>query len=177
MQNLSKILIISFLILGCTPNSKKDEARKIYYFDLKSYFQNLTDSLNKKQQTILKTVSKNGVKEQKKIKVTDWKNEFALFVDADINKSAWKDSYTKDSTANKIVYKAKDEDLKTRSISIILDGGEIKQIVVKTKVDNLLYHGEETLTYHDEVFYQIKKHQKVILLGLNDYLIEGKFKN
>jgi hypothetical protein len=121
-------------------------------------------------------VAKNGVKEERNIKVTDWKNEFDLFIDADINKSAWRDSYTKDSTANKIVYRAKDEDLKTRSISIILDNAKLKQIVIKTKVDNLLYHSEETLTYREGLSYQIKKHQKVILLGLNDYLIEGKFK-
>ncbi|OAQ42183.1 hypothetical protein A5893_03440 [Pedobacter psychrophilus] len=176
MQNLSKIIIISFLILGCTPGSKKDEARKIYYFDLKSYFQNLTDSLNDKQQIIQKTVSKNGVKEEKNIRITDWKNEFALFIDADINKSAWKDSYTKDSTTSKIAYRAKYEDLKTRSIHIILNNGKPKEIIIKTRVDNLLYHSEETLIYRNEILYQIKKHQKVILLGLNDYLIEGKFK-
>ena len=175
MQNLSKILLISFLILGCTSSSKKDEVRKIYYFDLKSYFQNLADSLNRNQKTIHKIVAKNGVKEEKNIQVTDWKNEFALFIDADINKSAWQDSYTKDSTANNIIYKAKDEDLKTRSISIYLTKGKPKQIIIKTKVDNLLYHSEENLTYNDGLSYQIKKHQKVILLGLNDYLIEGKF--
>ncbi len=176
MQNFSKILLIFFLILGCTPSRKKDEAREIYYFDLKSYFQNLTEVLNKKHLTIQKTVSKNGVKEEKKVVITDWKNEFALFIDADINKSAWKDSYTKDSTTKIIVYKAKNEDLKTRSISITLDNGKPIKIVVKTKVDNLLYQGDETLTYQEGILYQIEKHQKVILLGLNSYLIEGKFR-
>jgi hypothetical protein len=176
MRDLSKILLISFLLLGCTPSTKKDEVRTIYYFDLKSYFQNLADSLNKTNQFIEKTVAKNEVKEEKNIKITDWKNEFALFIDADINKSAWKDSYTKDSTASSINYTAKNEDLKTRSISIFMDNGKPKQIVIKTRVDNLLYHGEETLIYNDGAFYEIKKHQKVILLGLNDYRILGKLK-
>ena len=176
MRDLIKILLISFLILGCKPNIKKDEVRAIYYFDLKSYFQNLADSLNKTNLFVEKTVAKNEVKEEKNIKITDWKNEFALFIDADINKSAWKDSYTKDSTASSLNYIAKNEDLKTRSIFIIMDNGKPKQIIIKTRVDNLLYHGEETLTYNDGDSYEIKKHQKVILLGLNDYRILGKLK-
>ena len=176
MRAINKILLISFLILGCTSSNKKDEVRAIYYFDLKSYFQNLADSLNKTNQLVEKTVSKNGVKEEKNIKIADWKNELALFIEADINKSAWKDSYTKDSTANIIKYNAKNEDLKTRSIYILLNNGKPKQIVINTRVDNLLYHGEETLTYDDGISYEIKKHQKVILLGLNNYRIFGKLK-
>ncbi|MBK0382973.1 hypothetical protein I5M32_08370 [Pedobacter sp. SD-b] len=177
MQKINKLLIVSFLLFGCNAGSKKAEIRQIYYFDLKSYFQNLADSLNKTNTIIEKTVAKNGVKETKKIKVADWKNEFALFIDADINKSAWQDSYIKDSTATKISYKAKNKSLKTQSITIGLEKGKAKKIIVKTKADNLLYQGEETLTYTNGVSYQIKKHQKVIFLGLNDYLIEGRFKN
>ena len=173
MQNILKAFLIIALFSSCFSKAKETKQPK-FYFDLKGYFSNLATTLNQENPEINKTVSKNDLKENKRIKIPNWNEELALFMEADINKPAWKDSYTKDSSATKIIYKSNDADLKTQKIEISLINGKPTRIHIETSADNLLYQTKENLDFYPDSLYSIQKKQNVILLGENNYQIIGK---
>jgi hypothetical protein len=173
MRNLLKVFLIIILFSSCFSKAKETKQLK-FYFDLKGYFTNLALTLNEKNPEINKTVSKNEIKESKRIKIPNWNEEFALFIESDINKPAWKDSYTKDSSATKIIYKSNDADLKTQKIEISLSHGKPTKIHIETSANNLLYQTKENLDFYPDSLYRIQKNQNVILLGKNNYQIVGK---
>jgi hypothetical protein len=175
MKNLAKAIILILLMSGCFSKESKNTRNQIYYFDLKAYFTNVAVKLTLKKPLVNKTVSKNELSENKNIKINNWKTELALFINADINKPAWKDSYTIDSTLSKIIYFAKEADLKTQKIEIDLRNGSPIKFKIITKMDNILYHATEELEFYPDSLYTIKKHQKVLFLGNNNYLIRGVF--
>ncbi|MFC5282133.1 hypothetical protein [Pedobacter alpinus] len=168
------LFIIVILFSGCNSCNEPTTRKQIYYFDLQAYFGEQAVLL--KNKSIVKTVAKNKVAEKQNLIISNWEQEFSLFTESDINKAAWKDSYTKDSTANKIKYTAKEVDLRVRSIEINLQNLKPSKITIVNQGDNYLYHTTDTLTYIPDSLYQIKKHQKVILLGLNNYVITGLIK-
>ena len=175
MNILLKAFALIFLLSGCLSSEKENTSNQIYYFDLKTYFTKAATELNRKKPLVNKTVSKNELSENKKIKITDWKTELALFIDADINKKAWKDSYSKDSSATKIIYTSKEADLKTQKIEIDLKYGLPIKFKIITKMDNLLYHSTEELEFYPDSVYSINKHQKETIISQNNYLIKGFF--
>ena len=175
MNILLKAFVLIVLLSGCLSSEKENTSNQIYYFDLKTYFTKTATELNRKKPLVNKTVSKNELSENKKIKITDWKTELALFINADINKKAWKDSYSKDTSATKIIYTAKEADLKTQKIEIDLKNGLPIKFKIITKMDNLLYHSTEELEFYPDSVYSINKHQKVTIISQNNYLIKGFF--
>ena len=176
MLNLLRAIIIVLLFSGCFSQEKEKSRQQIYYFDLKGYFSKIAQELNKRNPAINKSISKNDIKESQILTIQNWNQELALFIESDINKSAWKDSYTKDSTESRIIYTAIDEDLRTQKIEILIEKGILKKIKINAKVDNLLYQTKENLEFIPDSVYRINKYQKVILLGENNYLIRGNLK-
>lgn len=174
-----KFLSIGLFILifsSCQSDKKKEESRQINYFDIQTYFKEKASELAKKNASVNKQITVNKLTERQKLKIANWEEELSLFIKSDINKIAWKNSYLKDSTALKVIYTAKDEQLKTKKITIILSEQQlVKQIIINNVVDNILYHGTEDLTYTPNQNYEIKKHQKVFLMGEKNYLIKGVF--
>ncbi|TKB96800.1 hypothetical protein [Pedobacter cryophilus] len=174
MLNLLRAIIIVFLLSGCFSKETEKSRQQIYYFDLKDYFSKTALQLNKINPTINKSVSKNNIEETQNLTIKNWNQELALFIESDINKAAWKDSYIKDSTATKTTYTANDEDLRTQKIELFFENGILAKIKINSKVDNLLYQTKEDLEFIPDSAYSIKKYQKVILLGENNYLIKAK---
>lgn len=172
MVKLVKLFIILFLFSACTSSTDKHAETPKYFFDIAGYFNQQAKLLVNKP--VVKTVSKNGAAETKTILVKNWDQELQLFSECDINKAAWKDSYTADSTVNQITYTATDPELKVRLIKISFNKKTPNKIEITTQSKNILYHTTEDLIYIPDSLYQITKHQKVILLGLNDYKISGK---
>src|SRR5687768_7668639 len=86
-------IALTLLLPACKPAIKEDAAAA-KYFDLKAYFKADSGRLSKLNKPILKTVTHNGVTERKEVKIDDWARELSLFSQSDINKPAWRDSYT-----------------------------------------------------------------------------------
>lgn len=167
-------LIFTVLLFSSCSSANDEPAQKhLYFFDLAGYFKQQASSLKDKK--IVKTVTKNADSETKRLVIENWQQELQLFTDADINKPAWKNSYRKDSTANTLIYTATDPELRVQKIEIRLSGKTPTKIVIDAKSKNLLYHNKETMIFIPDSLYQITKHQKVVLLGLNNYTITGKF--
>ncbi|AMR33876.1 hypothetical protein A0256_21745 [Mucilaginibacter sp. PAMC 26640] len=160
---------------ACKPEIKETGA-SVKYFDLKEYFRSDSARLAVLNPEITKTVSHNGDSETKKMHIPNWGREFGLFKSSDINKPAWKDSYTVQLTGDSLIsYKAKFPELKTREIVIRKSKGKVISVAITNDVHNLLYQTIEKLTYVPNSYYLIEKKQHVKVMGENDYLIKGVF--
>jgi hypothetical protein len=162
--------------LACKPDIKETGAT-LKYFDIKGYFNADTARLNKLNKEVLKTATNNGVAESKTVKIDNWSSELDLFIGSDINKPAWKDSYTIVDNNNFLLYKAKDPDLKMREMLIKKDKQQVKWILIFNRTKNLLYQTTEKLSYFPDSLYLIEKVQRVRLIGTNSYKIQGVIKN
>lgn len=168
------IYIIAAFLISCSNNQKAFDDK--VYFNIKSFFESEAKRLQVQKKAIRKTVEQNHQSETKQVTITDWQNELNLFIESDINKPSWKDSYTVNQNGSTLTYLAKEEKLKTRKIVIQKSAdGKVRSILIRNKVKNYLYSSEEELTYHTDSSYQITKKQSVIFIGDNTFKVEGFF--
>ena len=159
---------------GCLTGVPKKQKREIYYFDLKSFFEDEILRLTKENTVINKVVRHNKQSEQKRIKINNWATELSVFVSSDINKAAFEKSYTKDSSATKIVYAAKNEDLETQRITIYLQNQKPIFINIINQQNNYLFKSWENLKYYPKKAYAIEKKQKLLFWETEVYEVKGE---
>jgi hypothetical protein len=157
---------------SCRPDIKQG-GTTLKYFDISGYFKADTARLRKLNPTVNKTVTHNNVTENKTVHITNWGQELNLFIQSDINRPAWKNSYAVQVMDSLIIYKAKSPDLHTTKIIIKKDGDKVKWILIFNHTKNLLYETREKLSYFPDSVYLIQKSQQVRLMGRNNYRIEG----
>lgn len=182
MRRLNKSFVFgatAFLLAlwGCgSPNNGPHAVQVQSYFSLADYFANEANRLQQRNTHIVKTVTKNGEDERKKIKISDWKKELALFIDADINKPAWRNSYRVDSTESSVTYTSTDSTLRTKEIHISKSGSDaISHIRIINQVSNALYETDEQLDYYVDSLYRITKTQHVQIIGKSHYSVTGEW--
>lgn len=164
-----------FLFVFVASCSNKNEENVKRYFDINAYFKSKTDSLQQENPVVNKTVIQNGQSEVRQVQIDNWKTELELFAASDINKPAWKKSYQIITKGNAKEYVAKDEQLKTRKISIEWLGGSVRHISILNVSKNILYSSFEQLDYYPDSLYSIKKRQTVRVIGTNSYTILARF--
>ena len=152
------------------------------FFDLKTYFNNQVDQLNKDQVPVKKTITFEGKTETKELKALNFEDELKLFIDSDINKTSWTDKYQTDSILTnsgklqQVNYTAKDETLRTRAIRLFYDRVEaIAKIEIHNLGDGLITRSEQFLTFEEVKGYQIKNLQKVTLSDERELIINVEF--
>ncbi|WP_295672104.1 hypothetical protein [uncultured Mucilaginibacter sp.] len=170
------IVLIGGIALSATLPACKPEIKNNGGFDLTGYLKKDAAKLKKLNRPVDKTVTHNGVTETKTLHIADWNSELGLFIDADINKPAFKNSYQVIDEDSLLVYKAKEKDLKVRELIIKRTGGGIRYVLIYNKVENLLYKTTQKLTYFPDSVYRIETVQHVKLLGTNTYFIQGILK-
>lgn len=170
------VIVIALLVSfsSCKPENIQDGTAP-KYFDLAGYFKADTAKLHKLNHQTIKTVIHNGIRETKTVHIDDWGLELSLFIQSDINKPAWRDSYSVENGAyGSVVYTAKTPELKTREVVINRNKDKsIKWIMIYNASKNILYNTSEVLAYIPDSIYTIKKMQHVRLLGTNNYFIRG----
>jgi len=168
------VMLLFAFLSSCKPDNVQDGSKPMY-FDVAGYFKADTAKLHKLNHSTLKTVEHNGFKETKQVRIDDWGLELSLFIQSDINKPAWRNSYSVQSgNDGSVVYTAKTPELKTREIVITRNKDRsIKWIMIYNASKNALYQTSEVLTYRPDSLYTIKKRQHVRFLGTNTYFIKG----
>ena len=169
---LLPVIIFLVVLNSCKPDIKENGAA-LKYFDLKGFLTRDTAVLNRAYHQVDKTVIHNGVSERRNVKIYNWGQELNLFFQSDINKPAWKNSYTIINNDEFILYKAKYPELQTRELLVKLDKQKVKWILIYTRDQNFLYKTNSKLTYYPDSAYLIEKLQHVRLLGNNTYIING----
>ena len=146
------------------------------YFSLADYFGKEATRLQQQRPRISKTVMKNDAEEQQHIYVADWNKEFALFIEADINKPAWQNSYLVDSVGLSVTYTSVDSALRTAEILVERsETGAVTHIHVTSRVSNMLYQSNEQLDYYVDSLYRITKTQDVRFIGKSHYTVTGEW--
>jgi len=166
-------------IQSCKSDSNAGSDTK-QFFDLKKYFTSESIRLTKINPLITKTAVHNSVNETKKLHIANWETELSLFIASDINKPAWRASYTSSSSEGITTYTATDSALKTRSIVIKKQNDKVKLILIynntkTTLLGKALYWTTEELSYVPDSMYRIQKKQYVRMRGFNNYYIRGLF--
>ncbi|WP_291032739.1 hypothetical protein [Dyadobacter sp. 50-39] len=77
---------------SCRQEEARDDAPKVYY-DLKGFIENQIVYLNEKKPEVRKTAVLGSKRDLSKTREVDWKKELELFVQADINKPSYRQSY------------------------------------------------------------------------------------
>ncbi|MDR6940650.1 hypothetical protein [Mucilaginibacter pocheonensis] len=157
---------------SCKPDIKQSGG-VLKYFDISGYFKADTARLRKLDVAVNKTVTHNGVTENKTVHIANWGQELNLFIQSDINRPAWKNSYKVQTTDSLIVYQARYPELRTTRIVIKKDKEQVKWVLIYNHTKNLLYETREKLSYYPDSVYLIEKWQKVKLMGRNNYIIKG----
>jgi len=177
-KNISKaalkggFLLLIAALYSCRPDNKQSGAKPAY-FDLKEFFRGDSARLTKLNPAVVKTVTHNGVTETKTVHIGNWSQELNLFIQSDINRPAWKNSYVISNSDSAIVYRARTPELKTRRIIIKKAGDKVAWILIYNHTKNLLYETNEKLSYFPDSLYLIQKTQHVKLMGRNDYKVQG----
>lgn len=173
------LLTSSFILLLGIASCRRDSnaaADTRAFFDIKGYFETDSARLTKENPLVVKTVTHNGSSETQKVHISDWGTELSLFIQSDINRPAWRDSYEVSTTDNITRYKAKDPSLKTQAVLLKTENGKLKWIMITNHTKNLLYENTEKLTYFADSLYLIQKRQNVRILGTDTYRISGLLK-
>jgi hypothetical protein len=176
---LRPVLVVFLLMAASCKPEVKDDKGQLEYFDIKKYFNAEALRLAKQYPHITKTVSYNGQAETKTVTIKHWQQEFSSFIESDINKPAWRDSYVAKTGDGAVTYIASDTTLHTRKLAIFLDQKQKDKVIrieITNVTSNMLYKTKEELVYVPDSIYIIQKNQKVRLLGNNDYKITGRFK-
>lgn len=179
IKSIFSTLILLLLFSACSEPASTDSRQKVEaFFDLKTYFQKEMKRLENKK-NVKKIAVYNGEKEEQEIENIDFSKELLIFSNADINRVAWRDKYSKDSTftADKklksLQYKALDNKLKTRSLQIdFKENGVISEIQIITAGESLLSETENELNYNPVTGYSIQSSQDVTALSENKLKIE-----
>jgi hypothetical protein len=79
-------------LVSCRQEETRDDGPKTYY-DLKGFIENQIVYLNEKKPEVSKTAILGSKREVSKTREVDWKKELELFVQADINKPSYRQSY------------------------------------------------------------------------------------
>ncbi len=167
--------LMAGLLLSCgSPEQPKQESAGTY-FDLKGYFNKEAQALNRRGPVVKKTVVVNDKAEEKQLKITDWVKELSIFIDADINKPAWKSEFKASNNANGSTYRSDNEQVPVKRVDIIRQGEMVKGIIILIHNSNYLYSSTDTLSYYPDSLYQIRKSQQIKLLSPKKYRITGTF--
>lgn len=171
-------LCLAFILLffyGCTP-AIKEQKDTLTYFNLKGYFEKEALRLKRTNPVLTKTVMVNGNAETKNISITDWPKEFAVFSDADINRTAWAGVFKVEKDSLKELYTSDNEKVPVKEVRVLKMNNKLYGIQIIVKNSNILYTSSDTLSYYPDSLYQIKKKQHIRLLAEKIYGITGKFK-
>lgn len=172
---LTTLAISGLLLSACQPSAEQVMETKDYYFSLKDYFTQEASRLQKANTSIYKEVTRNSETEAKEIVIANWELEFGLFIDSDINKLSWKESYEIVEKQDSTFYIQKDSTLETEKILIVRKDSLVTEVLVENSIQNPLYKSKEKLHYYTDSLYRIEKTQKVRVLGENRYTIIGQF--
>ena len=112
------------MLLGC--GSAEKSVQKNTYFAWSAFLKQQINGFAQSNQRVHKTVVMDGKKEVKIVSNVDWEKEFALYLEADLNKPAYEKSYDNLSEPGFYWYSLKkDESLPVKKMIIHLDADDL----------------------------------------------------
>lgn len=186
MYKLSYLLLFCGIVqFSCTTSTTTEqETRKEPkpFFDVKSYFEDQISVLEKKSPKVRKMVTIDQKTEEQELDSLNFAEELKAFIGTDINRLAWFDKYSKDSTIQNnqllgLEYAALDEDLKVRKLSIQFSAQqEVETIQIATYSSSFVAKSKQDLIYEPLKGYSISTQQGLSVGQTQDIKVEVLFK-
>jgi len=161
-----KILFIFCIIGSCStaPSDSPASPRTSKFFDLTVYMQSEAQRLNLNGTKVEKILSVNDQTDTIYPTEFNFQSQFAIFEKANINKIAWEDLYTIDSTIDYIRYTAQEPSLEVKTLQINKDeNGEITSLEIQKSSESPLSSNQQFMEYSPLKGYKISSKQKIIL--------------
>lgn len=179
MKKVVSLLIFCALLSACHEEVKENQTKK--YLDLKGLIENQIKTLNKQKAEVQKSILMSEKSENKLIKTINWAKELELFIQADLNKPAFIQSYQVDSSSTGVKYTLKEtEKLPVKYLNIIKVGADGITIEALVNNKNYLYETERhlklSLKNNQIIDYQIVGFQKIIFGDKKSFKINGLVK-
>lgn len=135
-------------ITACQTPAERQEAPNQYY-DVKGFVQQQIVMLSRQKPMVNKLMVVSGEQEKRSTTEVDWQKELELFVQADINKPAYRNSYSI-NRPDSVTYEYRiqtEEDLPVRYLKVVLNepGGNPALIEAQILSENKLYESEKNL--------------------------------
>jgi hypothetical protein len=172
-------MLLLFSVTSCINEDMQetDAGEKIFY-DVNGFIETQISELDSLRPQVHKTVSMGNEHNVVNTKDVNWEKELGLFVQADINKPAFKQSYhiARPDSAT-FLYTSKEGDkLPVRDIKVVLDEtGNPSVIEAHIKSENKLYVSEKhiLLKVSDNRIqgYQVTGFQKLIMMDKKPFSI------
>ena len=178
MKNLLLYLVIVWVVFAC---NSQEKASVNTFFDVKTLIQAQMKDLNARKPKVQKTVTVNQKSESHIIQDIDWSKELELFTQADLNKTAYQQSYSRDTSyAQTLIYVLHtDEHLPIKTLRVAFDKAQ-KPTKIEATIGskNYLYESEKHLTLimtnGKLQAYDIEGFQQLALGKREEFRIVGK---
>ena len=160
MKKVIGLIAFCALLSACNPEIRESKIKR--YFDLKGLIETQIKTLNIQKPFVQKTVLMSEKSESQLVKTIDWAKELELFIQMDINKPAFIQSYQVDSSSMGVKYVLKNTEKLPVKYLMINRIGESGFSV-------------EALMSNENYLYQTERHLKLVIKNseLSDYQIEG----
>lgn len=185
-KSSSFLFVIGVLMLSACREEETDPNEKKTYYDLKGFVDNQIVYLNEKKPKVTKTVQLDGKKELRAEIETDWKKELELFAQADINKPAYRNSYSIIRIDSSVYeYRIKEgEKLPVQYLMIKVDSATQQPVSVKAllRSENKIYSSEKSIeltssrrnSLLEVSAYSVKGYQKLLFMNRKSFDITAK---
>ena len=176
MKKVIGLLTFCALLSACNEEVKENQVKK--YFDLKGLVERQITTLNSQKPSVQKTVLMSDSAENQLVKTIDWAKELELFIQADLNKPAFVQSYHVDSSSMGVKYTLKEtEKLPVKYLNVNRLGEDGISIEAYINTDNYLYETERilklSLKNSQVTDYQIDGFQKIVFGDKKVFRIKG----
>lgn len=175
---------VSIFLFSCTSPVERAE-KSANYYDVKGFVNDQISSLNTSHKAVAKRMSMGGKHETIQQQNVNWKKELELFVQADINKPAYRKSYdiVHPDSLNYTYTLKKGENLPVQSLQIKLDrnSGKPHSLRAELRSTNRLYDSKKdiSLTCSEKggkwriTSYRVSGYQKLSLMNKKEFVVEG----
>ena len=145
LKNLTGFIFVLGMLLACSSSEKSMQRNT--YFAWPAFLKQQINGYAKSNQRVHKTVVLDGKKEVKIVSNLDWEKEFALYLEADLNKPAFEKSYDNLSEPGFYWYSLKkEENLPVKKLIIQLDAGERpEKVEIEISQKNFLFETRKKL--------------------------------
>lgn len=175
MRVVCALIVSTCFVWGCEADVKTQRINN--YFEISGFFTSEAAKLKTLNISPIKWVKDNeGIRKSNEKKI-DWDKELVFFIENDINKPAWKNSYSITSlvvdSIETLIYTAIEPKLSIREICIRkqLINNLITEIQIRKRTSNNLYTSFQTLNYAPTKGYWIVGNQDLRLLGKSYYVV------
>ncbi len=177
------LLLLSFFAFSCDNSAPKTAAKPVY-FDVAGYVKSQIEMLSAQKPTVAKDARIGAQTNKQATPNINWTKELELFVQADINKPAFRNSYTiaqPDSLTYQYTLKPTEERLTVRTLTVKVDPKtrQPAQITALLKSENRLYESERRLLLESGAdgriqHYRVEGFQQLAYFDRNEFRVDAQ---